>query len=337
MYPTTTHTPAFLGLTKDAGLWPDSHLGKGVVIGIIDYKHPSFNDIGMSPPPARWKRACKGGWWGGGVRCNNKLIGAKSFVDNSVTDYNGHGTHVASTAAGNFVANSSIHGQAAGMAHGAQLAVYKVCNRNGCSNTAIIQAMDEAVRDGVDLLSVSLGYGTEQRPLEMDAVGIGAVTSGVVVVASAGNQGPGWSSVENDYPWQLIWCSAGAQRQRLASRPLLGRVQRPWRSDREGQASYRHVRRRRRLGWRRCPGPHLQNRSLYDNGAAQVVVVGQEKTGYSLILRDYGASMAPSCRSPPPLAARSRTTPRARSSAAAARPSSPPSPAEAPAVTITTF
>ncbi|RLN28379.1 subtilisin-like protease SBT1.2 [Panicum miliaceum] len=65
MYPTTTYTPGFLGLTKDAGLWPDSHFGKGVVIGIIDYKHPSFNDTGMSPPPARWKGACKGGWWFG--------------------------------------------------------------------------------------------------------------------------------------------------------------------------------------------------------------------------------------------------------------------------------
>ncbi|XP_073363500.1 subtilisin-like protease [Aegilops tauschii subsp. strangulata] len=64
MYPTTTRSPEFLGLSKDAGLWPKSSYGKGIIIGVIDSgiesNHPSFDDVGMSPPPARWKGTCKG-------------------------------------------------------------------------------------------------------------------------------------------------------------------------------------------------------------------------------------------------------------------------------------
>ncbi|XP_048568846.1 subtilisin-like protease 3 [Triticum urartu] len=65
MYPTTTRSPEFLGLRKDAGLWAKSSYGKGIIIGVIDSgiesRHPSFDDAGISPPPARWKGACTGG------------------------------------------------------------------------------------------------------------------------------------------------------------------------------------------------------------------------------------------------------------------------------------
>ncbi|XP_044358229.1 subtilisin-like protease [Triticum aestivum] len=63
MYPATTRSPEFLGLSKDAGLWTKSSYGKGIIIGVIDSgiesSHPSFDDAGMSPPPARWKGTCK--------------------------------------------------------------------------------------------------------------------------------------------------------------------------------------------------------------------------------------------------------------------------------------
>ncbi|CAO2190282.1 unnamed protein product [Urochloa humidicola] len=62
----TTRTPAFLGLSKDAGLWSNSSYGKGVIIGILDSginsRHPSFDDHGIPQPPARWKGVCTGSW-----------------------------------------------------------------------------------------------------------------------------------------------------------------------------------------------------------------------------------------------------------------------------------
>ncbi|CAL5004703.1 unnamed protein product [Urochloa decumbens] len=126
----TTRTPAFLGLSKDAGLWSNASYGKGVIIGVADSGinsgHPSFDDHDMPPPPARWKGVCTGS----GTRCNNKLVGARSFMaDGDPADNTGHGTHTASTAAGNFVEDASVYklaaGTASGIAPGAHLAVYK--------------------------------------------------------------------------------------------------------------------------------------------------------------------------------------------------------------------
>ncbi|PHU26086.1 hypothetical protein BC332_04418 [Capsicum chinense] len=55
----TTRSPSFLGLHQNVGLWKASNYGKGVIIGLLDSgitpKHPSFNDNGMPPPPAKWK------------------------------------------------------------------------------------------------------------------------------------------------------------------------------------------------------------------------------------------------------------------------------------------
>jgi len=128
----TTRTPALLGLEPGRGAWNATGYGEGAIIGFldtgIDEKHPSFRDEGMPPPPARWKGACQPP-----VRCNNKLIGAASFVgDNTTADDVGHGTHTTGTAAGRFVEGASAFGlgagggTAAGMAPGAHLAVYKV-------------------------------------------------------------------------------------------------------------------------------------------------------------------------------------------------------------------
>ena len=59
----TTHSPSFLGLHQEVGFWKDANLGKGVIIGVIDTgispNHPSFNDKGMPPPPAKWKGKCE--------------------------------------------------------------------------------------------------------------------------------------------------------------------------------------------------------------------------------------------------------------------------------------
>ena len=77
-----------------------------MIVGVLDTGitpgYPSFDEEGVPPPPAKWKGKCELN----GIACNNKLIGARNFVSDvpgQPLDVDGHGTHTASTAAGNFV------------------------------------------------------------------------------------------------------------------------------------------------------------------------------------------------------------------------------------------
>ena len=158
----TTHSPNFLGLYQNSGFWQSSRYGRGVIIGVLDTgifpEHPSFRAEGMPPPPAKWKGKCEFNH----TSCNNKIIGARTFTTSGDTplDEDGHGTHTASTAAGRFVKGANIFGNANGTAVGiapmAHLAIYKVCGIS-CLESDILAAMDAAVDDGVDILSLSLG------------------------------------------------------------------------------------------------------------------------------------------------------------------------------------
>ncbi|XP_056174605.1 subtilisin-like protease [Syzygium oleosum] len=206
----TTHSPSFLGLKPGEGIWKDSSLGKGVIIGVLDTGitpgHPSFDDEGMSPPPAKWKGKCDFN----ATACNNKLIGARNFANltSPPTDEEGHGTHTSSTAAGNFVKNANVLGQATGTAVGiaprAHLAMYQVCSNVGCTESNILAAMDAAIEDGVDVLSLSLGGGS--APFYADSIAVGAFSAihkGIFVSCSAGNSGPINTSLSNEAPWIL--------------------------------------------------------------------------------------------------------------------------------------
>ncbi|ESR59276.1 hypothetical protein CICLE_v10018202mg [Citrus x clementina] len=208
----TTHTPNFLGLHRSSGFWKDSNFGKGVIIGVLDTGitpgHPSFNDEGMPPPPAKWRGKCELV----GATCNNKLIGVRNFFcgkDGSAIDYTGHGTHTASTAAGNFVHGANIFGQANGTAVGmaplAHLAVYKVCNPNVyCPESAVIAGIDAAIEDGVDVLSLSFGLGLSQfYDNGIAKATFEAIRRGIFVSIAAGNSGPNHYTLVNDAPWML--------------------------------------------------------------------------------------------------------------------------------------
>ncbi|RYR71930.1 hypothetical protein Ahy_A02g006141 [Arachis hypogaea] len=221
----TTHTPHFLGLQNGRGLWSAPSLASDVIVGILDTgiwpEHISFQDTGLTEVPSRWKGSCEEGTKFSASNCNKKLIGARAFYKgyekvigriNETLDYRsprdsqGHGTHTASTAAGNMVNNASLFGMAKGSASGmrytSKVAAYKVCWPLGCANSDILAAMDQAVADGVDILSLSLGG--IAKPYYNDSIAIasfGATQNGVFVSCSAGNSGPFRSTVGNVAPW----------------------------------------------------------------------------------------------------------------------------------------
>ncbi|ONK72620.1 uncharacterized protein A4U43_C04F21300 [Asparagus officinalis] len=129
----------------------------------------------------------------------------------SPRDSVGHGTHTSSTAAGSPVTDASYYDLAPGTAKGgstsSRIAMYKVCGSSGCPGSALLSGFDDAVADGVDLLSISIGASAFFRPdFSSDPIAIGAfhaVAKGITVVCSAGNDGPEVGTVVNAAPWIL--------------------------------------------------------------------------------------------------------------------------------------
>ncbi|XP_042386285.1 subtilisin-like protease 4 [Zingiber officinale] len=222
----TTHTPDFLGLKIGRkGLWNDSKLGSGVIVGVLDTGvtpgHPSYDDEGVPPPPSKWKGSCELE-----TGCNNKLIGARSMIagggGSPPIDEDGHGTYTSSTVAGNFVRNASYFGlakgTAAGMAPRAHLAIYKVCNSDGCSYGDILAGFDAGIKDGVDIFSLSIA--SESMPLDQDPIAIGsfaAAKKGIFVSCAGSNAGPDYFTLANEAPWMLTVAASSIDRSFRAS------------------------------------------------------------------------------------------------------------------------
>lgn len=221
----TTRTPQFLGLDKNAEMFPESSSGNEVVVGVLDTgvwpESKSFNDAGFGPIPTTWKGACETGTNFTASNCNKKLIGARFFskgveamlgpIDEtteskSPRDDDGHGTHTSSTAAGSVVPDASLFGYASGTARGmatrARVAVYKVCWKGGCFSSDILAAIDKAISDNVNVLSLSLGGGMSDYFRDSVAIGaFSAMEKGILVSCSAGNAGPSAYSLSNVAPW----------------------------------------------------------------------------------------------------------------------------------------
>nr|SSC84630.1 AT4G21323-like [Capsella grandiflora] len=234
----TTRTWDYLGQfstpTSSKGLLFETNMGNGAIIGVIDSgiwsESGAFDDDVYGPIPKRWKGKCVSADQFSPADCNRKLIGAKYYIDglnadlktsiNSTTEYlsprdrNGHGTQVSSTVAGSFVSNMTLPGLPSGSimrggAPKAHIAMYKACwdvEGGMCSVADVWKAFDEAIHDGVDVLSVSIG-GSALKSLDVEIdiaiPALHAVNKGIPVVSPAGNGGSRFSSVVNVSPWIL--------------------------------------------------------------------------------------------------------------------------------------
>ena len=156
----------------------------------------------------------------------SKVIGARFYNHASTTphpnpspiDEDGHGSHTSSTIAGASIARASLYGLAKGTARGgvpsARIAMYKVCWADGCSDIDLMAGLDDAINDGVDLISISIGGDSTSyfdNPIAIGA--FHAMKKGILTTCSAGNNGPSLYSVQNTAPWILTVGASGMDRQ----------------------------------------------------------------------------------------------------------------------------
>ncbi len=144
--------------------------GGGIKIGVIDtgidYNHPDL--FGFGP--------------------DGKVVGGYDYVDNDEEpmDTNGHGTEVAGIIAAN--------GNLKGVAPKAKLIAYRVSSTGeSVSSDFIVKAIHRAIEDQVDIINISLGVNKTND--ELDNAVREAVKNGIVVVAAAGNNGPGIGTI----------------------------------------------------------------------------------------------------------------------------------------------
>ncbi|MEC8224805.1 MAG: S8 family serine peptidase, partial [Pseudomonadota bacterium] len=227
--------------------------GEGQIIGIIDTginsDHPSFAAVGADG--YEHENPFGAGVYVGDcveepeeIQCNNKLIGVRSYdvitdaFDAMIPgwpaigeDYQGHGSHVASTAAGNVVKDvpymlpsfgentdgnilkEGLFPEISGVAPHANIISYQVCYPSseeyaGCPGEALVAGIEDAISDGVDVINFSIG-GADSNvwadPVQLAF--LAAREAGINVAAAAGNSGQGCGAAEcfgyldNSSPW----------------------------------------------------------------------------------------------------------------------------------------
>lgn len=216
-------------------------VGEDVIIGDLDTgfwpENPAFSDRTGTNPNGKsgklgyqqipgWHGKCTPGEAFNASMCNQKVIGAQAFFAGALAgggipdfeflsprDFDGHGSHTGSTAGGN--ADTDTDGDAAaaglasinGIAPRARLSIYKVCweladlSNASCTSSDRVAAVDQAIADGVDVLNHSIGATLTNFLDPVMVAFFNAAASGVFVAASAGNAGPGASTVAAPGPW----------------------------------------------------------------------------------------------------------------------------------------
>ena len=218
----------------DTGIWPESASFSGKALGkAAPTKSDPFRPyrsgskiVMKKSDGSTFTGTCQTGEEFTAADCNTKLVGARYFsagweaavpeVDRrdyrSPRDGGGHGSHTASTAAGNADVAATVDGvdfgSVSGVAPAAKVAAYKVlwegrtAQQTGGWTSDIVAAIDAAVSDGVDVINYSIGSGSESAytdPIQLAF--LSAASAGIFVAASAGNSGPGASTLDNTSPW----------------------------------------------------------------------------------------------------------------------------------------
>ena len=224
--------PAWMGAP---GLWDGSETGglpgtygEGIIIGVIDTGidpwNPSFLDIGgdsydhTNPWGAdTYVGVCDSSdpSYDATFPCNDKLIGAWGYASvngGDPRDADGHGSHTASTAGGNFVAGAVITtstsdvytANISGVAPHANIVMYAAC----CTGAALTAAKEQVILDSVDVVNYSIGWsgGTADLWTNIDTqTWLNVRDAGIFVASSAGNDGPAAATMggPGDSPWML--------------------------------------------------------------------------------------------------------------------------------------
>jgi subtilisin family serine protease len=236
------------------GVWDavggTSEAGKGIVVGVVDTgitpENPAFagaqlgtkrsSEPYLSGDTIVYQKADGGTFTSQRVageqwskqEYNTKLIGAQYFNTGAAAtgfsfktdyasprDFEGHGSHTASTAAGDFGVSASVEGidfgKISGVAPAAKVAAYKACyggpdplstDDDICATSDLLAAINAAVADGVDVINYSIGGGAATSVLQADDVAfLNAAAAGVFVSVSAGNSGPDASTADHASPW----------------------------------------------------------------------------------------------------------------------------------------
>lgn len=216
--------------------WPSlggsTFAGEGTILADLDTgvwpENPMLADNGLpsqpgGPYPCQFGLSSQSG--DASFTCNHKLLGAYAFLQNnlnftgpglpgefcpdvshcSARDADGHGTHTTTTAAGDVV-NSAIvlgvqRGPVSGVAPGASVIEYRVCDTDGCYESDSVAAVQQAISDGVDAINFSISGGASPYSDPVELAFLDAYAAGISVNAAAGNSGPTAATAEHGGPW----------------------------------------------------------------------------------------------------------------------------------------
>ena len=232
-HPVANDSPEFVGAPAVwSALGGEATAGRGVKVGVLDTgiwpEHPMLADPGIPNPgggPYECDFGLSGDTFDAAFACNDKLIGAYAFLETnlavngadvgeyctswptgcSARDADGHGTHTSTTAAGSpvnhAVLNGTDYGHISGIAPGASVIMYRVCDADGCYDTDSMDAVQQAILDDIDVINFSISGGANAYSDGVELAFLDAYAAGIMVNASAGNSGPGAATTDHGGGW----------------------------------------------------------------------------------------------------------------------------------------